>query len=325
MTLQYTPRQLDKEIRLVLSSLTLIVDRVLGEGAGVAALREALSDADAPVDLKAFDQSPHPAMLPEDLSALPFAMEVARLDAYVARQQWSPNLRHDIAFVQQTLDHTLPADLRVSLEAERLSSPPFTGDIEQDIAEGFEVPFGYFYSGILPALLPLAAARLKMDSDELLTLAEVAILADTKEANVIAAAHRKRFDTVEVEGRRMAEPKHVLEWLIAAGYLPTQRTLAATPKTAAKTEFVFVPVARDGSAFLPDVRSAGRYTIGAKGDEQKVADYFEALALLTAMPTPRWRRPNSEGNRGIVAGIDFHRVPRERIDHMLHALQVARR
>ena len=73
------------------------------------------------------------------------------------------------------------------------------------------------------------------------------------------------------------------------------------------------------------VEAVARASNRAGSIEQKVADYFEALALLTAMPTPRWRRPNSEGNRGIVAGIDFHRVPRERIDHMLHALQVARR
>jgi hypothetical protein len=70
-------------------------------------------------------------------------------------------------------------------------------------------------------------------------------------------------------------------------------------------DFVKVPyyIERDGSKthFLPNVRQAKGYRIGEKGSEQLVADYWEALELVRAMATPRFRRKNSEGNVGIVA------------------------
>ena len=75
-----------------------------------------------------------------------------------------------------------------------------------------------------------------------------------------------------------------------------------------------VPVSRDGSWFSPDTVSGGRYTIGPKGAERKIANYFEALAELMKMPTPRWRRPNGQGNRGIVAAVRFDRVRRLDLD-----------
>lgn len=71
------------------------------------------------------------------------------------------------------------------------------------------------------------------------------------------------------------------------------------------TDFVKVPyyIERNGSKthFLPGLRQGKGYRIGEKGSEQVVVDYWEALALVLAMPTPRFRRKNSEGNAGIVA------------------------
>lgn len=67
-----------------------------------------------------------------------------------------------------------------------------------------------------------------------------------------------------------------------------------------------VPVARDGSWFSPDLRRPrGGYTIGAKGEEFVVATYAEALAKLRLMDVPRWRRPNANGNWGIVTAIEW--------------------
>lgn len=66
-----------------------------------------------------------------------------------------------------------------------------------------------------------------------------------------------------------------------------------------------VPVAKDGSAFLPGLRRASGYTIGAKGEERVVRQYEQALEELTRMETPRWRRPNSAGNWGIVSGVSW--------------------
>lgn len=70
-------------------------------------------------------------------------------------------------------------------------------------------------------------------------------------------------------------------------------------------EFVKIPyyVERDGTKthFLPSHKQAKGYRIGEKGSEQVIPDYWEALALLRSMSTPRFRRKNSAGNAGIVA------------------------
>lgn len=72
-------------------------------------------------------------------------------------------------------------------------------------------------------------------------------------------------------------------------------------------EALFLPSARDGSQFTPDLARGGRYTIGPKGAEVQIADYREALAALSRMRRPSWRRPNAQGNWGIVAGTDWVR------------------
>lgn len=68
--------------------------------------------------------------------------------------------------------------------------------------------------------------------------------------------------------------------------------------------FVRVPyyLERDGTKtfFLPGCRMAAGYRIGPKGGETTVADYWNALARLAAMQPPRFRRPNADGNFGIV-------------------------
>jgi hypothetical protein len=71
---------------------------------------------------------------------------------------------------------------------------------------------------------------------------------------------------------------------------------------------IFVPVARDDTAFHPGLRRGSGYTIGEKGSEVQIADFEAALAELQRMPTPYWRRSNASGNWGIVAGIRWQRV-----------------
>ncbi len=80
------------------------------------------------------------------------------------------------------------------------------------------------------------------------------------------------------------------------------------PQTQCLGDVVFVPVAKDGSWFHPSqCRNSRGYTIGPKGSETPVSDYFEALDALAKAPTPHWRRPNSAGNWGIVAGVSWQR------------------
>ena len=70
----------------------------------------------------------------------------------------------------------------------------------------------------------------------------------------------------------------------------------------------FVPVARDGSMFTPDLKRGPSYTIGKKGSEKQVADFHDALLQLQHMPVPYWRRPNASGNWGSVAGVRWERI-----------------
>lgn len=82
--------------------------------------------------------------------------------------------------------------------------------------------------------------------------------------------------------------------VVAAG-----SSLAGEPDS----EVVKTPEARDGSRFTPELRRRGGYMVGAKGEEEKIVSYSEALNRLAEMDTPRWRRPNAKGHWGIVAGV----------------------
>jgi hypothetical protein len=65
-----------------------------------------------------------------------------------------------------------------------------------------------------------------------------------------------------------------------------------------------IPFARDGSWFCEKVcNRGGYYAVGEKGSEQRFSDYQRALEYLRAMPTAKWRRPNKEGNWGIVSAV----------------------
>ncbi|WP_445372769.1 hypothetical protein ACH518_09865 [Methylomonas sp. HW2-6] len=71
-------------------------------------------------------------------------------------------------------------------------------------------------------------------------------------------------------------------------------------------QFVKVPykLEEDGSKtfFLPDCRMTKGYEIGAryKDKEREIQSYWVALEKLMAMPEPRFRRRNKNGNFGTV-------------------------
>ncbi|MET4603678.1 hypothetical protein ABIB90_003163 [Bradyrhizobium sp. JR4.1] len=67
-----------------------------------------------------------------------------------------------------------------------------------------------------------------------------------------------------------------------------------------------IPVTADGSRFDPlTCRRAGGYWVGPKGHEVKFVRYPDALAALNLMARPRWRRPNTNGNWGLVTGVGW--------------------
>ena len=82
------------------------------------------------------------------------------------------------------------------------------------------------------------------------------------------------------------------------------------------SDAIFVPVSKsDGEPFLPSLRRAGKFTVGGKGEEIHIEDYFEALEFLKCMSVPKWRRPNSEGNWGLVSGSEnWRRMSRRELE-----------
>ncbi len=68
-------------------------------------------------------------------------------------------------------------------------------------------------------------------------------------------------------------------------------------------EATLVPQASDGTCFTPALGKAGRFTVGEKEDEVQFEDFEEALAYLRRMGTAKWRRPNANGNLGIVSAV----------------------
>ena len=317
MPLIYTADQLFRETQLLATELALLVDYTVGEGAGVRAL--GLNPAGD------FAQSRHPDDLGE-VRGMAVWEHIRRVENYVQHQEWHEAVPADTHSLGLIVERTFSPAVIAEYEAERADADADADAIPGALEEGAgDVPLGFFHRGILADLVARARARLKVDEGERLTMADIALLLDVKEPTVVTNAHRKNFASVEDCHRRYAEPADALPWMIKQGYLPTRRSsgeaaLAAAEapaNTEAGDEILFVPVARDGTWFSPECRSGGRYTIGAKGEEVKVTDYFEALSALVKMPTPRWRRANAEGNRGIVSGVRFDRIRRAELQRAL--------
>lgn len=313
MSLTYTNDQLTREAQLLVTEIALLADFVIGEDAGIRAL-----GLDAESD---FAQSRHP----DDLGAIAdmaLFQYVSRVERYVRDQEWSREIPTDVSALQLAVERTFSPSVLHGYETEREAHGEMEVLDAHEMGAG-DVPLGYFHRGILADLLARAAARLKVDRGERLTMADIALLLDVREPTVITNAHRKNFPTVEDENRRYAEPADALPWMLKQGYVPTTglpgASASALHSEAAvdADDLIFVPVARDGSWFGPDCRVSGRFTIGAKGAEEKHTDYFTALEALVRMPTPRWRRPNANGIPGIVTGLRFDRMRRADLKRVL--------
>ncbi len=315
MTLIYTADQLFRETQLLAAELALLTDYAVGAGAGVRAL-----DLDPAGD---FAQSRHPDDLGE-VRGMAVWQHISRVERYVQHQEWHEAVPADIQSLGLIVERTFSPAVIAEYDAERAvaDADDIPGAFEQGAGD---VPVGFFHRGILADLVALARARLKVDQGERLTMADIALLLDVKEPTVVTNAHRKNFTSVEDGNRRYAEPADALPWMIKQGYLQTRLARGEAAPAAAETaanakagdDFLFVPVARDGTWFSPECRSGGRYTVGAKGEELKFTDYFEALAALVKMPTPRWRRPNANGKPEIVASVRFDRIRRTELERAL--------
>lgn len=186
-----------------------------------------------------------------------------------------------------------------------------------------------------------ARARLALDQAQPITLHALALLSGVTPKRIQNAIYAKTDEAPLVGKNGLIAPEACEAWLNARDFhwsiwkqVSAMAPLAAewgkdvpfeaSDDSGQVEDFVFVPVANDGSYFHPGLLRGGDvrerdgtvgYSIGGKGDERVVRDFDEALADLSKMETPRWRRPNSESqNWGIVTGQTWKRVRRSELE-----------
>lgn len=180
-----------------------------------------------------------------------------------------------------------------------------------------------------------ARARLALDQGQPISLHALALLSGVTPKRIQNAIYAKTDEAPLVGKNGLIAPEACEPWLNAREYQWSiwKQVSALGPLTSdwgkdvpfeesdannLIEDYVFVPVANDGTYFHPGLFRDGEerekagtagFTIGPKGAELIVADFDEAVALLAKMDTPRWRRPNDgSGLWGIVSGQSWKRV-----------------
>lgn len=186
-----------------------------------------------------------------------------------------------------------------------------------------------------------ARARLALDQDKTITLHALAMLSGVTPKRIQNAIYAKTDEAPLVGKNNLIAPEACEPWLNARDFhwsiwkqvsalAPLDADWGAgVPFEAAEAsdqvhDYLFVPVANDGSYFHPGLYRGGDvredegktgYSIGGKGDERLVENFDEALSMLWRMETPRWRRPNNESRKwGIVTGQTWKRVRRAELE-----------
>jgi hypothetical protein len=316
--MQFTARQLDMELALLLGDFHCKLVDVLGEERAALAFR-------FPVTHCAKWE-----FLPEEIpiDEFPIHEEAHQLAEFAQRGTPFGSVESTLRSLE-LLSFWITPDLVEYWAGAKTLWPEFHEKGETPTSQSFDeiidepLAVGIHYLGIIKWLIQVGSARLKLDRGEALTLGELAALVSFNERTVMSSASRGEIETEQRDGRRWVSADHARPWLLARGYVETKNPTKSASingpdtETAGQREHVFVPVARDGTFFSPDCFSGGGYTIGPKESERKYLDYFEALAALAKMPTPRWRRPNGKGNRGIVSGTQWHRMPKQTLVELL--------
>jgi len=152
-------------------------------------------------------------------------------------------------------------------------------------------------------IIALAAGRQMLDQgDGLLDPKAIGLLGNLSEGRVRNLMSGQDPQLVSMQGRVPATD--ALRWLSGrSGFWPS--IWQEEQRTIVMPERLRVPQAADGSLFHPGLRRRNGYTIGAKGSEVTIEDFDAALKALAKMSEPRWRRPNEQGNWGIVRAIGW--------------------
>ncbi len=78
-------------------------------------------------------------------------------------------------------------------------------------------------------------------------------------------------------------------------------------------DVLMVPFASDGTCFNPSLRreKAKTYSVGEKNRTLRFQTFEEALDHLKSMKPAKWRRPNPNGNWGLVTAIRWAQLPKK--------------
>ena len=198
------------------------------------------------------------------------------------------------------------------------------------------------YLGInaIEATCLAATGRLKLDQGKAITVHELAALTNVTTKRLQNAIYAKSEDAPIVGKGGQISAASAQRWLKARDYLPSiwkefiegryweqlgsdSSVDMAGDEDLRLEEYLFVPEAKDGTIFGPiSCQRAGQrddsphFTIGRKGKEQNFQSYYDALEVLATMPIPRWRRPNENGNFGIVTAERWRRVSRNELNSL---------
>jgi hypothetical protein len=175
--------------------------------------------------------------------------------------------------------------------------------------------------GLFGTVLQLADARYTIDTQQPLTVDQVTVLSGVSKRTIQNALSKRDESGLSVGEDGLISNQEARDWLesrrsfvFTTPYREESTDESSNTEVSESGEYLFVPVADDGSAFLPSARRAQGYQIGAKGSEEYIDDYFVALSKLQGMKRPRWRRPNENGNWGIKAGVTWKRLPKDEVD-----------
>lgn len=74
---------------------------------------------------------------------------------------------------------------------------------------------------------------------------------------------------------------------------------------------ILVPFAADGTCFNPTLRFPGTqaYIVGEAGKEREFEKFDDALEHIKMMYTPRWKRPNDQGEWEFVLALIWECLP----------------
>jgi transcriptional regulator with XRE-family HTH domain len=74
---------------------------------------------------------------------------------------------------------------------------------------------------------------------------------------------------------------------------------------------VFVPFAKDGSFFSPELKrpQTGEFCVGSKESPVYTSNYWEALEILVFAEKAQWLRPNKNGKWGVVTASYWSSFP----------------